>query len=76
MEKPLGTECLDISRVYYIFATLDWVIIDICNMIDFDTYIKMGEPGGKERAGILRDYEISKKEWVLDGASYAHSGSM
>ena len=23
LEKPLGAECLDISRVYYIFGTLD-----------------------------------------------------
>ena len=25
-----------------------------------------------KHAGILRDYEISKKEWVLDGASVSY----
>ena len=37
-------------------------------MIDFDTYIRMGEPGGKER-----DYNITKEEWILDGDTVLYS---
>ena len=59
--------------------------------MDFEEYIRQGEPSRAERAqawrtaredtgiykfaGRIRDYNITKKEWVLDGGTVIYAGA-